>query len=662
MCGFVGFCGTANHVSRQERRATAEAMREKIRHRGPDSEGLYDDGGLTCGFCRLKIIDLEGGDQPLCSPDGRYMLVFNGEIYNYRELSEQLRTERGVVFSTSSDSEVLLYACICYRERVFSHLRGMYAFAFWDKQEKTLLLARDAFGIKPLFYHTAADGTLVFASEIKAILAYRDYRPVFNERVLPLYLQFQYVPTEETAFAGIFRLPPACYLLWRNGEVQRPRRYFRFAVPRKRGVVRGSFSACYRYRVAARRRECELETVAPIRDAKKAAREILSRVRESVEMHLRSDVPVGCFLSGGVDSGLITALAGPQKAFTVGFFEQGFNEREEAQSLADTVGCRLYTATLTPQRFFDVLPRVQYYSDEPHANLSAVPLYLLAEEASHYVKVVLSGEGADELFGGYAWYGEGRGTRLYRRLPAALRRRIGKLAAACGGKGRLARLLSEGSEALEHTYIGQAKITTVAGAWELLSHELAARLRTSEAPFAASAVTAPYFSQTVGAEPLRRKMHLDMHLWLCGDILLKADRMTMAHSLELRVPYLDRFVYDYAQRLSPCLLYRGKTAKFAFRRAASEVIGRETAFREKKGFPVPFREWIRQPCYAAFLQKTFSGETAARYFNTDHLQKLLRDHMSGRGNFARVLYTVYAFLIWYEQYFPTPCHLSRGVQ
>ncbi len=634
MCGFAGFCDKKERFSIDGKRIATE-MSEKIRHRGPDGEGAFSDSFFSVGFRRLKVIDISGGDQPMFSSDGRYIICFNGEIYNYKTLRSELSEKFGVRFRTASDTEALLYCCIYYGRDVVRKLRGMYSFVFYDRKTKTLFCARDPFGIKP-FYYGFFDGCFMFASEIKAFFPHPLFKKEFDCEILPYYLQFQYVPTESTAFLGVKRLMPGHFLFY-DGERLEVSRYFNSSVP-SNGRFR-SFS--YLDSAVSEQKTCT--------DRKKAVPAIRKAISDSVNAHLASDVPVGAFLSSGVDSGYITALARPQKAFSVGFTEHGFDERAEAQALADKLGTELITEELSASEFFKVISEVQYHSDEPYANLSAVPLYVLARRASGEVKTVLSGEGADELFGGYDTYSEGRIKKLYGHIPSRLRSRI----AAHNGKmsKRLKDFTERNEKDLEDDFIGQARIMPPSDAYALLKEPYKKLASPAD-------ITKRYFSDVKKASRLQKKMYLDRHLWLPLDILNKADKMTMASSLELRVPYLDVKVLAEAQTLGDGLLIRNGMGKYALRAASSDVLPSETVSRKKKGFPVPFREWIKRPEYASVLKEAFSGEICERFFEKEKLISMLNDHVSEKKNNARVLYTVYAFIVWYERFFGTPEPIS----
>ena len=381
MCGFIGFYdnddySNAELTNEQHKTEIAGKMGEAIAHRGPDSDGCFCDGDLTFGFRRLSIIDLAGGDQPMKSADERYVIVFNGEIYNYRELREEMTAAFGDEYKTNSDTETIIHAYVHYGEETAAKLRGMFAFVIYDTVEKSLYGARDYFGIKP-FYYTRSEGAFIFGSEIKSFLSHPKFKKEVNPTALKLYLMFQYSPAEETIFKGVYKLAPGTYFTYRDGVLIK-KRYF---TP-------------------------EFNSSEKLSD-KEAVRKIDDVVMSSVEYHQIADVEVGSFLSGGVDSSYIASTVRPMKTYSVGFDVEGFDETSLAAGLCKKLGMPNKSREITPDDFFNALPMVQYHSDEPHANLSAVPLYYLAQTAAEELKVVLSGEGADELFGGYDWYIQG---------------------------------------------------------------------------------------------------------------------------------------------------------------------------------------------------------------------------------------------------------------
>lgn len=608
MCGFVGYFGKGNY----EREMIVDKMGELIAHRGPDSAGIFTDEEYAVAFRRLSIIDLEGSPQPMHSQDGRYVITFNGEIYNYKELREDLEKNHGCTFVTSGDTETILQTYMVYGEETASKLRGMFAFVIYDKQEHKMYGARDHFGIKP-FYYGMMNDHFFFGSEIKSFLAHPAFEKEINKDAVKMYLIFQYSVLPETLFKNVYKLTPGYYFTY-DGENFETTQYF----------------------------DATYETVE--RTYEETIELIDKTVLESVDYHLIADVEVGSFLSAGVDSSFIASTARPDKTYTVGFGVEGFDETIYAKELCDILDMKSSRKQITPDEFFDALPKVQYHSDEPHANLSAVPLYFLAELAAKDVKVVLSGEGADEFFGGYDNYKPSKEANLYQKFTTrGMRRAIANWAKGrpyFKGQGFLIRNV----ETLEEGYVGQAFIMNNEEADEILAPAYASKMRYQD-------VTKPYFDRVKDADEIRKKMFIDMHLWLPNDILLKADKMTMAHSLEGRVPYLDKEVWALARTIDTKYAVREGQAKKAFRTAALTHIPEEWAKRKKLGFMVPFRVWIKEEKYYNIVKECFMRDYVSDFFNREILLKWLEDHYTGKDNYARKIYTVYAFLLWYEQYF-----------
>ena len=610
MCGFTGF------LSRSTPDVTAlHAMGDSIIHRGPDEEGYYTDDHCAIAHRRLSIIDLAHGHQPMTSPDGRYILAYNGEVYNFQTLRTQLQ-ELGHTFQTTSDTEVVLHGYMEWGAEVTGKLRGMFAFVIWDTQTKTLYGARDPFGIKPFYYAPMGD-TFFFGSELKSFLPHPDFKKELNREALKFYLTFQYSALDESFFKGVFRLLPGHHFTYRDGKLD--------------------MSAYYTFSFEPDSKSLE-----------EHAQEIREVVTESVEAHQISDVEVGAFLSGGIDSSVITALSHPDKTYSVGFANKGFDETSEAKALCDELGLRNLSKTITPEEFFSALPAIQYYADEPNANLSTVPLYFLSQLAARDVKVVLSGEGSDELFGGYITYHTTKPFRAYRKLPKGLRKAVAKAAAklpAFHGQG----FLTKAAKEVDEYFVGQAFIFGNDEAQRLLKPEFRSELTWHD-------VTAPYFDAVKDADDLTKMQYLDLHMWQPLDILRKADRMTMAHSLELRVPYLDREVWAVARAIPSAQKMRGKsTTKYPLRVAAETMLPPDWVKRPKVGFPVPFVAWLREEQYYNWAKDLISQDYVARFFDQAYLLDLLEQHYTGRARTHRKLYTVLSFLIWYQVYFPEAC-------
>lgn len=606
MCGFCGFTGEV--INRDQ---VIRDMAERITHRGPDSDGYYVDDTVAMGFRRLSIIDLEAGHQPLYNEDKTLVLMFNGEIYNYRALRQEL-LEAGHTFATQTDSEVLVHGFEEWGEALLTRLRGMFAFVIYHTEEHSLFIARDYFGIKPMHYTRLPDGGVMYASEIKSMLAHPGFVKEFNEQALDGYLSYQYVVPNETFFKGVYCLPPAHYMWVRDGEIS-THRYWEPVFDPDEGMT-----------------------------LEQAVDSIDQVFTESVEAHRISDVEVGCFLSSGVDSSWVASYFGGQKAFTVGFDNgEHYNESRPAAELAAEVGIEHFVHLIGEQEYWEALPKVQYALDQPLADPSCVALYFVAKLAAEHVKVVLSGEGADELFGGYRIYHEPFSLAGYQRLPRGLRRLFARAVSVLPDfKGKS--FLIRGSKTLEERFIGNAYMFT---------EKEKRRLLKSVPATDPSALAQEFYARCKGQDDVTRMQYLDINRWMVGDILLKADRMSMAHSLELRVPFLDREVFRVASRLPARHRIAGGTTKYAMRQAAMRHLPEASAQKPKLGFPVPIRVWLRQDDHYETVKAAFTSETAARYFQTAELVRFLDQHRAGKKDNSRKIWTVYMFLVWYEVYF-----------
>ncbi len=610
MCGFIGFTGI---VDRRE--DVIRRMAERIIHRGPDSGGFHYSGenendSVTLGFRRLSIIDLSDGSQPMYNEDGNVVIVFNGEIYNFMELRDEL-ISKGHIFKTHCDTEVIIHGYEEWGEKIADKLRGMFAFVIWDKKTNELYGARDPFGIKP-FYYTKVKSGLIFGSEIKSFLEHPDFKPEVNENALRPYLTFQYSSMEETFFKGVNKLLPAHYFKYSCGKLEITR-YYDFDFTKKTSL---SYDEC--------------------------ADMIDRRVHESVQSHRISDVKVGAFLSGGVDSSYITAVLMPHETFSVGFNYEKFDETSEAKELSDRLGITNHLRHITADECFDAFPKIQYHMDEPQSNPSSVPLYFLSKLASEHVTVVLSGEGADEIYAGYEWYDETPLMRKYKKIPSFMRVGAAGLAKKMPYfKGHDFIIKSSGRP--EDYFIGQALVFPENEAYSIL------REKYRKAP-SVHDITKPIYDKVKDLSELEKKQYLDLNLWLPGDILLKADKMSMAHSLELRVPYLDRLVMQEAMTLPASYKIDGHATKAVLRTAANKTLPDEWAHRPKKGFPVPIRNWLREDKYYNIVKKEFTSDVAAEYFDANALMKLLDDHKNGVANNQRKIWTAYTFLTWHGQF------------
>ena len=608
MCGFVGYIGGGET---QTMAPVLHAMADRIRHRGPDDADYYMDGDIALGFRRLSIIDLEGGRQPILNEDKSKVLMFNGEIYNYQSIREEL-VKAGHVFTTKTDSEVLLHGFEEYGTDLLNKLRGMFAFIIWDKNTKTLFGARDFFGIKP-FYYAETQGTLLFGSEIKSFVEHPHFKKELNERALESYLSFQYSPGNETFFKGVYKLPPAHYFFYKDGKMKTAR----YWSPEFNAEEDKSLD----YWVDA----------------------IEKTFDDSIEAHKIADVEVGSFLSSGVDSSYVACSADVDKTFTVGFDNGSkYNEISYAKELSEMIPVKNYSKTITPEEFWGNFPKIQYHMDEPLADPAAVALYFVCNTASQYLKVVMSGEGADEIFGGYNIYKEPLAVPAYDRIPFPIRRAIGRIASHLPKKSGINFLIRRGKR-LEERFIGNAYMFSEAERKKIL------KIKT-DAPSPA-AIVKPFYDRVKDKDPVTKMQFVDLNAWMVGDILLKADKMSMANSLELRVPFLDKEVMALAQRIPLKYRVNSENTKYAMRKAALRRMPEKWAGKKKLGFPVPTRVWLKEDKYYNIVREKFTGEVAEKFFHTEQLVKLLDDHKNGKADNSRRVWTVYTFLVWYDQYF-----------
>jgi len=612
MCGFAGFTTAGKSVDE----TTIKKMTDKISHRGPDGEGYFIADGISFGFRRLAFQDLEHGNQPMTTACKRYTIVFNGEIYNFKILRTELENE-GHVFVTNSDTEVILQLYAVHGKDMLNVLRGMFAFVIYDAQTNELFCARDYFGIKP-FYYGIFDNELLFASEIKAMTAHPDFEAKINPAALSAYLSFQYSVLDESMFAGVFKLPPAHFMTYKSGEV-----------------------ALERYWQADFEADKTININLPS-SVEKVVDGIDEIVGDSINAHLISDVPIGSFLSSGVDSSLLAARFGGDFTFTVGFDYEGYNEIDYAKELSEDLGITNHNKLISTQEYWDNLENIQYHMDEPLADPAAIALYFVSEVASKHVKGVLSGEGADELFGGYNIYQEPLALRAVTWMPKFLRKALGAAARKLPNfKGR--NYIIRASQTVEERFIGGAKIFSERERDDILLNRLKCK-PTKE-------ITAPLYNKIKHYDDITKMQYIDLHTWLVGDILLKADKMTMAHSIEGRVPYMDKEVFAVASKLPTKLRVTKTTTKHAFRMAAARHLKPKWSAKKKLGFPVPIRLWLQDDAYYAKVKYAFESDAAKKFFDTEKLVKLLDAHKLKKVDNSRKIWTVYTFLLWYKQFF-----------
>lgn len=602
MCGIVGL------VTKKEKENTIKLMNDRIKHRGPDGDGYFIDGDVALGHRRLSIIDLSTGDQPMFNEDGSVVTVFNGEIYNYQELKEEL-IALGHDFKTKSDTEVLVHGYEEWHTDLPKHLRGMFAFAIYDKNKNEVFLARDNFGIKPLYFAKMND-TFMFASEIKAFLDVPDFEKIFNESILETYLEFSFVPTNETFFKGVHRLDAGCSLLYKDGEIKL-NKYFK------------------------------LDFKEENMSFEDAVKNISAVMKDSVEKHLIADVEVGSFLSSGIDSSYIVSLAKPDKTYTVGYENKKYDETMYAKDLAEKLGIKNESKIITKEEYLENISKIMYHLDEPTSDPAAISLYFVAKLASKDLKVVLSGEGADEFFGGYNYYREEVDYKFYNKLPFCIRHAIGKVASIFP-EGRGFNFLVRRGEKLENSYIGVNRN---------FSSKMAKKVLKNNYELEAIHVTKDVYNEFKNYSNIDKMQAIDINFWLMKDILLKADRMTMASSIEGRVPFIDKEVFKVASHLPFDYKVTKENTKVALRAAAKEVIPTEAYKKKKLGFPVPVREWIKEGDFKEEVEKTLNSDVANKYFNTKIINKMFEEHVNGKKDNYRKIWTIYTFIKWYQVFF-----------
>ena len=609
MCGIVGF---VDQRKAKEKKEIIKKMADRIVHRGPDAEGFYTDEFVALGHRRLSIIDLsKNGSQPIYNEDKSMAIVFNGEIYNYESIKEDL-IKKGHKFKTKTDTEVILHGYEEYKEKLFIRLRGMFAFVIYDKNKNELIGARDHFGIKP-FYYYKKDDDFFFGSEIKSFLEHPSFQKKVNTDALKMYLIFQYSVHEETFFKNVYKLKPGHYFKYKDGKM----------------TIKEYFKADY-------------EKSDKAYDVYK--KELTGVLEDSIRYHqITSDVEVGSYLSGGVDSSYVVSVAKPDKTFSVGFDIPGFDETMYASDLSDLLHIKNYQKKISSDEFFDILPTIMYHTDEPHANLSTVPLYFLSGLAHEQVKVVLSGEGSDEMFAGYNEYYEPTVLRLYTKLPLGFRKMVAKLVSPLPHFPGQNTLKLYGRPFYER-YIGHGTFSSEEEANEMLAKDL----RNDET---IADVIKPYYDKVKNLDDVTKKMYIDMHFWLPQDILLKADKMTMANSIELRVPLLDSYLFAYSKQIPTKYLVKDKQTKYLFRDIAHEKIPEEWSKRRKLGFPVPFSKWIKEEKYYKKVKDMFNKSYVSEFFDKEFINQMLEEHYNNIKNNGRKIYNIYVFLIWYDVYF-----------
>lgn len=617
MCGIVGF---VNEDTKENKSEIVERMMDRIIHRGPDSSGKYIDEHVALGFRRLSIIDLEGGSQPIYNEDDTKAIIFNGEVYNFQPLREEL-IAKGHVFKTGADTEVVLHGYEEWGADVCKKLRGMFAFAIWDMQTNELFGARDPFGIKP-YYYAQMNGTFMFGSEIKSFLEHPDFDKQVNKEALKPYMTFQYSALPETFFKGAYRIPEGHYYFYRNGELEITKYW-------------------------------DVEFDNQKMSFNEAVDLIEQTVDESIKAHSVADpeVKVGSFLSSGVDSSYVAAVLRPDYTFSIGFGDHTYNESHEAKRLTDKLGLSNTSKVVEGDEAFEAFPSIQYYLDEPDSNPSCVPLYFLSKMASEDVKVVLSGEGADELFAGYTEYGFNSNSKVIRvvaeglkKLPKNMRYSIARGIKGKQFHGQLH--LYHSLAPAEEIFIGQARVFGEDEANEYLQPAYQHSKSVQE-------IVDRTYKKIANKDynELQKKQYLDVHQWMPGDILLKADKLSMASSIELRVPLLDIDVMKTAEKVPSKYLLNQHNTKWAFRKAANRHLPDEWADREKLGFPVPIKDWLHDEKYYQQVRELFTQDFVSEFFDQAKIVQLLDDNYHEKVDERRKLWTIFTFLTWYKVFF-----------
>lgn len=603
-------CGIAGYISNNKKptKKVIKEMTDRIAHRGPDGEGHYVDDIAALGHRRLAIIDLSTGSQPIYNETKDIVVVYNGEIYNYKELTEELK-DKGHKFVTTTDTEVIIHGYEEWGHDVVSKLRGMFAFTIWNKKEKELFSARDGWGIKPYYYYEN-DGTFMFASEIKAFLDHPDFKKEFNNQILSSYLCFNSVPTEETFFKGVKRLEPGHSLTYKNNEIK-IERFFK------------------------------LEFAETEKDLETYVEQISKAMEDSITRHFHADVEVGSLLSSGVDSSYIVSLGKPNKTFTVGYDNPKYNEITYAEDLANKLGIQNISKKISQKEYIKNFPKLMYHMDEPLADPSTIALYSIAELASQHVKVITSGEGADELFGGYNTYQEEVNQSWYMKIPFPIRR----MASAVAGifpEVRGFNFIYRRGKHLKDYNIGLGRV---------MRDEEAMKLVKAPNQIHTKDIVAPFYEEYKDNSTMVQRQVIDYYFWLVRDFLHAVDRCGAMFGIECRTPFLDEKVYEVARHLPTSAKINKETTKIALRNAAQQVIPNESYKKKKLGFPVPLREWIRQEDLYQEIKKEFNTKTADKFFNIKRINKLLEDHKNNKKDCYKKVWTIYTFLIWYKQYF-----------
>ncbi|AVK99720.1 asparagine synthase (glutamine-hydrolyzing) [Pediococcus inopinatus] len=610
MCGFVGYLNQTDVDT-----DVIKSMADRIKHRGPDDEAYFQNEDASLGFRRLSIIDLAHGKQPMLNATKTKVLTFNGEIYNYQEIREELKA-LGYKFQTDVDSEVLIHGYDAWGPELLQKLRGMYAFVIYDMEKKEVFGARDHFGIKPLYYYD--DGTsFLWGSEIKAFLDHPKFVKEFNERLLPIHLSFEFIPSKETMFKNVFKLLPGTYFLHKNGKTE-THTYYKF----------------------------NYDHIDNSQTVEGDAKQIRGIVKDSVKAHMIADVEVGSFLSSGIDSSYVLAEAAklkPIQSFSLGFNDSKYSELSYSTEFAKEIHQQNTPLTMDGDDYFDILPTIMYYMDEPLSNPSAMQLYYLSKGTREHVKVALSGEGADEFFGGYNTYLEAFPFERYQKwVPQFVRTGLAKLVQNLPrfhGK----RFLVRGAEPLSERYY---RVNYVFD-----KHERDEILRDPSINVDSGEYTKHIFDEVKGKDEMTQMQYFDINTWLPFDILHKADRMSMANSLEVRTPLVDKEVAKFAATMPVNTRIHKDETKISLRTAAESELPERVAKKEKMGFPSPIASWIKEDKYRKRIETAFNSDVAKKFFKPEALMHILHEHINGKSSMQKI-FTIYTFILWYEVFFP----------
>lgn len=602
MCGIVGF---VNQEKKKDK--ILKKMADKIKHRGPDAEGYYTDELVALAHRRLSIIDIESGLQPMYNETKDVIVIFNGEIYNYPELKEQLKDK--YKFKTNSDTECLVHGYEEWGINLPKHLRGMFAFAIWDKKNKKLFCARDHFGIKP-FYYCKFNDTFMFGSEIKSFLEHPDFKRQLNKELLGPYLMFSFTPTKETFFKDVYRLDAGSYLIYQDGNIE-INKYYEIEFKEKEESLHAS------------------------------VKKIANVMEDSVNSHLLSDVEIGSFLSSGIDSSYIVSLAKPDKTYTVGYTNQKYSEISYAQDLANQLNIKNISKLISKEEYLNIVPKIMYYMDEPFSDPAAIALYFVAEIASKDVKVVLSGEGADEFFAGYGTYNEVVDMSFYNKIPYFLRHFIASILTPLPEfRGR--NFLVRRGNKIEDSYVGTNSLFSAKETNKVLAFKNTRKVKP---------ILNEVMQNHTKESNIQKMQRIDLNFWLVKDILHKADRMTMAHSIELRVPFIDKEVFKVASSLTTDKKVTKENTKVALREASKKSIPNEAYKKKKLGFPVPLREWITTSDYYEEIEQTMKQDFVSEFFNQDYILELLETARIKKDFTYKKVWAIYTFIKWYEIFF-----------